>query len=179
MRNIFLAMLFLLSPPAFAQKNLAQHTNDDIDSLKRLLSSAKEDTIKVNLLNELSSACIFVYADLSVHYAKQGLQLAEKMGYTKGKFLNIYNLVLGLSNLGKFKEALDYGIQGMQLAQNLKDTPDLSWMYLALLVCYREQEDYKEALTYGYRSKQISRSEDSVQRAVTFGDIASVHERSD
>jgi signal transduction histidine kinase len=176
MKTIFVAIIFLISISVFAQVN----TGADADSLKRLLAVAKEDSTKVNLLRNLSWAYLFVYADSGVQYAKQGLQLAETIGYTEGKFSNTRALVTGLIRLGNFGEALNYGFKGMQLAQSLKDTAALGWMYLILMDCYRAQEDYKEALAYGFKAKQISGSSHFDPRAtgVCLGYIASVYERS-
>jgi signal transduction histidine kinase len=186
MKKIFVAIILLGSISSFAQKTTA-----NADSLKRLLALAKEDSVKGNLLNELAWTYLFVYADSAVHYARQGLRLAERLGYEKGKISNagmlmlqhrgyIQALVIGLTNLGNFKEALDYGLKGVQLAQSLKDTAGLSNMYVVLIACYRDQEDYKEALAYGYKGMQISRSgnTDPEARFLTLGFIASVYERS-
>ena len=186
MKKIFVAIILLGSISSFAQKTTA-----NADSLKRLLALAKEDSVKGNLLNELAWTYLFVYADSAVHYARQGLQLAERLGYEKGKTSNaamlmlqhrgyIQALVIGLSNLGNFKEALDYGLKGVRLAQSLKDTAGLSNMYVVLIACYRDQEDYKEALAYGYKGMQIPRSgnTDPEARFLTLGFIASVYERS-
>jgi len=186
MKKIFVAIILLGSISSFAQKTTA-----NADSLKRLLALAKEDSVKANLLNELAWTYLFDYADSAVHYARQGLQLAERLGYEKGKISNagmlmlqhrgyIQALVIGLTNLGNFKEALDYGLKGVQLAQSLKDTAGLSNMYVVLIACYRDQEDYKEALAYGYKGMQISRSgnTDPEARFLTLGFIASVYERS-
>jgi signal transduction histidine kinase len=171
-KNFFVLLLVLLS---------ALNTNaQNIDSLKQALALVKEDTTKVNLLNQLSWAYIFMNADTGVYYAKRGLQLSEAIGYTQGRFSNTEPLVIALCGLGNFKEALDYGFKGMQLSESVKDTAALGWMYLLLAICYRGQEDYKEALEYGYELKQISGSKhfDPPVRSLGFIIIASVYERS-
>jgi signal transduction histidine kinase len=172
--QIFVAIILLVSIPAPAQNSGA-----NADSLKRLLTTAKQDTTKVNLLNQLSWAYIFVYADSGVYYAKQGLQLAETIGYAQGKLSNTVPLIIGLTNLVNFGEALYYGFKGIQLAQSLKDTAALSWIYADMIASYRDQEDYKEALAYGYRAKQISGSKHCSPEAkyLALGFIGSVYER--
>jgi ornithine carbamoyltransferase len=79
-----------------------------------------------------------------LHYAKQGVQLDEKLGYEKESSQTRSVLVLGLTNLGTFKEALDYGLKGIQLAQSLKDTASLSRMYAVIIACYRDQKTTKK-----------------------------------
>jgi len=174
MRNIAVAILFLISLPA-----LAQDTGANVDSLKRVLALAKDDSTKAILLNQLAWAYIFVHTDSGMQYAKQSLQLAERTGNIQIEYSNIEALVLGLAKLGNFREALDYGFKGAQLAQSRKDTAGLSRMYAVLIGCYRDQEDYNEALAFGNRAKQIMGSEhfDTAARLHTYGFIASVYEK--
>lgn len=54
------------------------------DSLEGALKTAKEDTAKANLLNELSWRYAFNEPEKGVFYAKQSLQLSQKLNYKKG-----------------------------------------------------------------------------------------------
>src|SRR5260221_12120502 len=58
----------------------------NIDSLLRVLKTAKEDTNKVKVLNDLSNGYCFIGEyDVARKYSAEALQLAEKTDYTFGK----------------------------------------------------------------------------------------------
>ena len=61
---------------------LAQDTK--IDSLKGLIKTANEDTIKVNILLDLSKRLYSVEADESIRVGNQANDLAERSGFKKG-----------------------------------------------------------------------------------------------
>jgi hypothetical protein len=59
----------------------AQSTNTD--SLRALLQNAK-DTTRVNVLDKLSKAYWYIDPVKTIEYAAASIELAEKLGYTKG-----------------------------------------------------------------------------------------------
>ena len=63
----------------------ANAQNTAIDSLKKVLKTEKDDTNKVNTLNSLSSKLLNInYDDDAFVYAKDALNLAEKINFKKG-----------------------------------------------------------------------------------------------
>ena len=77
----FLLALIVLSIVA-SVTTLAQPAT--IDSLKKELVIAKEDTTKVWLLYELSSRYTWSYADTSILYAQQAMDLSQKLNFKRG-----------------------------------------------------------------------------------------------
>ena len=72
-RNIYICLfIFLCSISAYTQTAW-------IDSVKKVLSTQKEDTNKVNTLLNLSGAYRFSYPDSSLKYAQQALAISEKL----------------------------------------------------------------------------------------------------
>src|SRR4051812_42570147 len=55
-----------------------------VDSLESLLSTAKEDTSKANILAQLSTALRNSDADKALAYGEQCLKLSEKINYKDG-----------------------------------------------------------------------------------------------
>ncbi len=55
-----------------------------IDSLLRELPKAKEDTIKVRILNDLGAKYNYTKPDEGVKYAQQGMDLATRLGFRRG-----------------------------------------------------------------------------------------------
>ena len=78
----------------------AQQSNSD--SLKTLLSKAKEDTTRVNLLSQLSVNYIFSDPDSTYLFAQEGHKLAQSIGYTKGEMLCKTELAVFWWTLGDY-----------------------------------------------------------------------------
>src|SRR3954468_14914413 len=80
----------------------------NIDSAKRVLQTAKDDTAKVNLLHRINSFYLASNQDSAFIYMEQEYHLAEKINYQKGKA----NACLGLSyyngQLGNAARTLEY-----------------------------------------------------------------------
>src|SRR6266498_2767262 len=98
--SLLLLILFCISISA---------QNKQIDSLRNVLTMAKEDTGKVNTLNLLGRQFYLVNSyDSSVAYANRAQLLAEKLNFTKG----IANACRGIGNAntdqGNFKTALEF-----------------------------------------------------------------------
>jgi signal transduction histidine kinase len=174
MKKFFLSLLLFLS----LTKTISQH-NYYRDSLKQKLASAKEDTAKVNLLFNLSYSYLMAYGDTAITYAKQGVQLAQKIKYGYGEVLCMNMLSWGLTNLGNFTSALDFGFKALALSENLHDTFLIVYSNNALMACYGQQEDYKEALAYGYEAKKLFTSPyaDTFQASIVLGIIGSLYEK--
>jgi adenylate cyclase len=78
-RIIFwLNILLFFSFSSFAQQ-------DPVDSLKKALTKAAEDTNKVNLLIDLSGKHLATDPDQALKYAEEAKALAEKLNYHSGK----------------------------------------------------------------------------------------------
>src|SRR5687768_11888763 len=84
---------------AFTIYSFAAYTqNNIIDSLKKVLKTQKEDTNKVNTLNELLQNQFQFFQDAGtdvkhlMHYATEALYLSEKTNFKKGKGDAYFNI---------------------------------------------------------------------------------------
>ena len=55
------------------------------DSLKHIIATTKEDSVKINALWNLGFSYAFVHQDSAILYANEGLQLARKTSYVFGE----------------------------------------------------------------------------------------------
>ena len=82
-----LFLFFLITSWSFTTK--AQSSFNDslkIDSVKKRLQTQKEDSNKVNSLNDLSATALAREDfDNSMQYAREALAISEKLNYNKGK----------------------------------------------------------------------------------------------
>jgi len=119
--------------------------NEKFDSLKIAILNAREDTQKVNLINEYADDLNWSYPDTSVKYSMQGLELSRRLDYKQGEWACLKDLGFAFPNMGNYTSSLDYLYQSLDLANNLKDTNDILWSYVGLAICYRELGDFSKA----------------------------------
>ncbi len=119
---------------------------NSIDNLKSALYIATEDTNKAKLLDTLSQYYTWSFADTSVIYARQQLQLAKKLNFKSGEARGTSNLLYALTVLGDYTNALDFGYKSLALYKEANDTFGIAYVYGGLGVCYRELGDYKKGI---------------------------------
>jgi len=149
MKNFFFTLVFLLLlHGSYAQKI-------STDSLKEVIERHKEDRVAVNTLAVLANSSAFVDA---VNYAKQGLQLAQKISYEKGEA--DCNLVLSASfaRTGSAMPCIQYALNALNIYGDLKDYIGIASAHLLLQGAYREVEDYTKALIHEFKGHQLAES---------------------
>jgi serine phosphatase RsbU (regulator of sigma subunit) len=92
-----------------------------VDSLKTVLQETYEDTLKVNVLNELSDQLYATDPEEAIRFGRLAKNLAEKNNYKKGLAFAYKNIGLGHYMLGDFKEALENWDPSLALYQELGD----------------------------------------------------------
>ncbi len=69
--------------------------NTKIDSLRDALNNLAPDTSKVNTLTNLAFELRFIDSNEAINYARQGLQLADSIAFSKGKAQALRNIAVG------------------------------------------------------------------------------------
>ena len=124
-----------------------------IDSLKRVLSASKIDTVKINLFNKLSDKYKETDIDSSISYANKAHSLSSKANYNWGlanSFINkgnaailTGNYALALSNFTKAQK--EFSILASD-SNNKAVKNGLARSYASCGVVYSEQSNYYIAL---------------------------------
>jgi two-component system, NtrC family, sensor kinase len=139
MKQILILSSFLM----FLANGYAQ--GKTIDSLKQVLAVAKEDTGKLNILDELGNVYVFNDPDSAIKYSQIGLVLARKLNFEQRNGTILWHLAFALSNTGDYPNALQYWYQSISVNAKLRDTFYLVFSYLGLADCYIDQSDYSHA----------------------------------
>ena len=153
--------------------------NHYTDSLKQLLKSSKEESVRIDLLDKLSEVFVWSYPDTGRLYAEEGLKLSSKLGDRTREGLFLFCLCVSRSYTGDFTNSLDFGFKALRIFQNLLDTPHIIYIRTALGISYRDQGNYKQALMEdfeAYRMHQLLPS-DSGNAFLWLGNISSVYEK--
>jgi len=172
-RIILLTFLFLFIANVFAQNKRIT------DSLKTELSKAKEDTTKVNILNNLSSSLYLDDTKEGMRYADAALKLATKLKWNKGIGISLNNLGRCARADSNYSESLNYFYKAIKINENLENKSALAFSYNGLGLISHDLEDFQKALNFFQKSLQINttlKNQDQIAR--NLNNIGSCLERS-
>ncbi|HSY76554.1 MAG TPA: tetratricopeptide repeat protein [Bacteroidia bacterium] len=152
MKRHFLYFLFIFN---FSFLSAQQH---EIDSLWNRLKNAKEDTVKVNLLNVLSGKLNETSNyDSALNCATDANILAEKLGFKKGRAMALRNIASVHFAHGNNTTALEYYTRALNLNQEISDKVGIAADYSGMGTIYENEGDYPKALDCIIKSLTISK----------------------
>jgi signal transduction histidine kinase len=141
--KILLLFLIIVSSFKIAYAQQARR-----DSLLVVLSKAKRDTTKVNLLFQLGESYGFNNPDSLFFYMNESMKLAQHINYLKGEIVCKRTLAHHWWLTGDYATAVKLNLQLLDYAKSQKDHFWETMAYTGLLNSYRDQGDYREALRY-------------------------------
>lgn len=163
-KNIILILFFATSQVSFAQDAAK-------DSLLNLLKSAKEDSIKVDILVELSENS--EEDNEILEYARQALALATKLNYHIGMARASNNVGYVYDNRGEVLLALEYYTESLNLRRQINDKKGIAVSLNNIGNIYTRQGNYKKAMEYSLTSlKMFEEAKDSFAIAIAQNNIA-------
>jgi class 3 adenylate cyclase/tetratricopeptide (TPR) repeat protein len=121
-----------------------------IDSLRRELPNALQDTNRVNILNAL---CFYYYEinpTLGLNYGYQALELAESLQWKHGVGHVYGNLACNYLTLSDYPKALQLWTSSLQIHEQLGDKISIATTMLNMANVYESQGDYSKALELNF-----------------------------
>ena len=179
MRKIALTIHLFLVVFGFAQ-------NTALDSLTLVLKSTKQDTNRVNILNELAFASAQNDQEAALDFVNQALLLAKKLNYKKGEAFAEYSI----GRIGWFKIEYDSAIvhynralilcKSLLASKNEKEVryakKILGMTFNNIAAIYSFRAIYPNALEYYLKAIKLSEEVgDQKQASKTIGNIAIVY----
>ena len=156
MKRLVLLLFFISYSLYFSAQ---QHK---VDSLYHVLKTAKEDTNKVKVLNNLSRILYSMGSyTQSDSFAKIALQGAERLNYKPGlstAYRNIGNVYWSLGNL---PEALKNQMQCLKIDTEMGYMQSMGFDYGNIGNIYYQQGNYPAALQYQLQSLKIDQQTDN------------------
>ena len=127
-----------------------------IDSLVKELPKAKEDTNKVMMLNDLGLTYYSINPDEGLKFAQQGLELAEKINWKRGKAY-AYKVIAGNYGYGKsdYDKGLEFALKSLKEFKELGDKTGTAKILGDIGVIYWFKSDYPNALKYFFDALRI------------------------
>ncbi len=184
MSDKLITIFLLLVTLTFSLTLKAQ--DNEIDSLKFALKNAKHDTIKINILSELSGLCevedILLFAEPCLKLCEKCLASKEAIPSTSKRFY-LKNLAGALNNIGFLAsiegdnhKALEYYQKGLKTHENIKDKMGISTSLSNIGFIYNNQGDIPKALEYYQKSLKIKEEiKDEQGIANSFNNIGSIY----
>src|ERR1700752_3208572 len=146
---LVLIMLNMIQHHQFAQTK-------KIDSLKKVLLTAKEDTVKIILGNKISwNLYLTSNYDSSVAYAQRALQLAEKTNFPAEKAKAHNNLGVCYIDKGNYPQALKEFQTALVIFKKTGVRKGIANTYNNIGIVYKEQGNYPEALKEYFSALKI------------------------
>ena len=130
--------------------------NAKIDSLNALLKTANEDTIKVNILLDLSKRLYSLEPDESIRFGNQANELAQKSDFKKGVAYALKNIGLAYYTKGKYSETLGYWQQSLKLFEVIGDQTGVSNLLNNIGAIYFNLGNDDQAIEYYLKSLKVS-----------------------
>jgi len=127
--------------------------DNTIDSLKQLLSVAKDDTDKVQILINLGRAYQWNKPDSAILYGLNARELSQQINYVDGELKIAFTLSEALCAKGNFSKALEIYLRAMQLAEKNGKLFN-GWTGIGNIYFY--SGDYTKALGYYLKFKSDS-----------------------
>ncbi len=151
----------------------AQTNNASIDSARKVLSSAKEDTSKVQLLIWICNYYQELEKDSALYYSQEALQLSSTLNYQWGMG-KAYGIFCSLNiSFGNYAKALDYGLKSLHIFENLNDPVALADTYSRLGHVARNQNNLNEALSYFRKALVVDEEiQDPAYKAIHLSNIS-------
>ncbi len=117
-----------------------------VDSLENLLKTYKtDDTIKVNLLNEIAYVVFEHESKKTINYATQSGELSDKLKFLKGKAESLWLIGMYYHKTDE-SLALDYYQKSMKLAETAKYKTGIAKCWNAYGVIYNAQNKIAQSI---------------------------------
>jgi len=152
MRFFFLLVFIFIIQFVFAQ-------NRRLDSLNAALKDhPKDDTIRVQLLNELSLRILKIKPKQSLAYADNALKLAQRLKFQRGMGEAKNNLAVYNMSIGNADVALAEAFECVKIGEQNNLTELTANGFATLGTIYQKQLDYNKAVSFT-RQAQILNSQ--------------------
>ena len=126
------------------------------DSLKSVIETLREDSTKVKALNELSFLLWDTKPDISIMYAMEAMELANKIDFKKGVAYALKNIGIAYFAKSDYISVFEYWEQSLAVFDSIGDMNGVSNILNNIGSVYFEQGDDASAVEYFIRAIKIA-----------------------
>jgi len=153
----------------------SSNANSVTDSLLYILPNLAGEE-RVDALAQLAWELKFSKNKQGIDYAKEALELAKSIQYTKGEGKSTYQLSVLYSIGGKFEKSNELAEESMRIHRQLEDVKFMAKIWNVLGINHMNMSSYDEALTYYQKALDLSKLlSDTTYILKTEGNIGNIH----
>jgi two-component system, NtrC family, sensor kinase len=146
--------------------------NNRIDSLKYIVETAANDSIRFEALDDLCFYYTWANPDSALIYAHKQLVLANKFNTDIMQARALMSTSIALSVTGNYSQALNLALNALRITENSENQRPLFGIYTYLCLIYRDQGDFNNARSYAF--KELANYNNS---KIALGHVGSVYEK--
>lgn len=162
-----LVLMIVLSATAC----FSQH--DRVDSLEIFIKNSHEDTVKVQLLNQLVTLLTDRDIQRAFPYARQARDLSRILGYDKGTGIALENLAWIHYRRGDYSKAFELSTEALRIFESLHDLAGVARCFNHIAAFQYEQKNFNGAIENFKRAHQMSsKTSDQATTARSLTNIA-------
>jgi tetratricopeptide (TPR) repeat protein/class 3 adenylate cyclase len=173
MKTIFIALMIVALASMILTDNYAQKQKPrkvqtikeeekpktiqvQIDSLETELSTAIEDTNKVNILNDIAGKKYSYAPDECIKLGEQALALSDTLQWQKGKADALRMIGIGYAVKSDNEKALSFFEQSLKIFEEINDKKGISSAVASIGNVYLYLSNYPKALEYDEKALKIA-----------------------
>jgi len=146
-----------------------------IDSLKNVIESTKEDTTKINALNELA----WKYHNNGDYeklyfYAKAAFEIAKQENFQNGIAASYINIGESFYHKGEYAHALEYYNKALAINKQVNDKKSIAATLGKIGSVCKQRGDYSKALKHCFEALEIGKELGDKNRIVSLLGIIGV-----
>jgi len=174
LNNFILSSFYFLSYLTFPPQTFAQ--SREIDSLQQIISTAKDDTLKVHSILELSKKFYGSDPQKSIRFAELAQDLAVKLKYPAGSAQALKSIGIGHYMQANYLQTLEYWEQSLVIFDSIGDRVGVANILSNEGAVYYNQGDDTKALELYLNSLKVSEEIGDTLRIVTaLSNVGSVY----
>jgi two-component system, sensor histidine kinase and response regulator len=158
--------------------SLAFGQSKKIDSLLRVLPQLNNDSLRIKVMNELSSNLRQVEIERALHFANEALGLAKRTKQLYGIADAYGNLGSIAQGQGDYPQAIKYFYQALEIREKLQNQKLIATCLNSIAFTYYSQMNYTEALNYYKKALNIRKAiKDEEGLGYTYNGLGLTHEK--
>ena len=149
------------------------------DSLNIELAKAKDDTSRVLILANLSYHHRYQNLDTAQVYAKQSLELTQKINFKRGESIAYQSIAVLYRLTGDYAKALELYFKSLKIAEENNFLPEKAYCLMRIAIVYFDLQEFEKSITLSHNSLQTLEQEKRTRvNALNYLTLGQVYEKS-
>jgi signal transduction histidine kinase len=157
-----------------AQDFISTGILQNIDSVRNVLKTANNDTVRVDALVRLSNYYKFNRPDSAIYYSTEALTLANQIKYEEGIISAMTFLSISHQTLGNYPRALQIALQGIKLTEKYKLNSQKAHLLNTIGLIYFDVGEFELALQATRQAIELNNG-DEIMLALSLNTIGSTY----